>query len=262
MKNEKYSERAFQNVPVLERTSKPREEGLTMLIDWGLGVSAQKDLLDTSGEYIDLAKIAVGIPGLLPRHVLTRKLEIYRENQVEAFPGGQFLEYAVSRDCVKEYLADAREAGFRLIEVSDNTAPFTAAFKKNLIESARNEYGFKVLGEVGSKVKITEIASVLTDVEDCLAAGAWKVFIEAADLIEGDTMRTDLVKALTERFPLEKLIMELPGWWLGPMGMQKPSITNTLLRQLGSNINLGNVEPLDVLYLEAARRKTGVSGFA
>lgn len=262
MKSGKNGDRAFQNVPVAARPGKPREQGLTMLIDWGLGVSAQKDLLEASGEYIDLAKIAVGIPGLLPLDVLCRKLENYRANQVEAFPGGQFLEYAVSRDSVNEYLADAGEAGFRLIEVSDNTAPFTPAFKKDLIEKAHNEYGFKVLGEVGSKVNISEIVSVLADVENCLAAGAWKVFIEAADLFQGATMRTDLVAALTDRFPLENLILELPGWWLGPMGGQKIPTINALISQLGPEINLGNIEPQDLLYLETARRKTGVSGFS
>ena len=76
------------------RSEKPRTTGLTMVADWGIGPHAQSDLLTTGATFFDLAKIAVGISRLLPDDVLRNKISIYRQHQVEPFPGGQYLEYA------------------------------------------------------------------------------------------------------------------------------------------------------------------------
>ena len=255
------TERYFENITVTDRAAKPRETGVTMLIDWGLGVAHQQDLLAIAGEYMDIAKIAVGISGLLPARVLEEKISIYRMSGVEPFPGGQYLEYAVSRGLTEAFFSDAKAAGYTLVEVSDNTAPFAPDFKRDLIRRAREEFGFRVLGEVGSKVKITETDEVLGDVENCLEAGAWKIFIEAADMFEGREFRHDLIEALTARFPLDRLIFELPGWWLGPIGTEKIPTLNALISNLGPDANLGNIGPEELLYLETNRRKTGVSGF-
>ncbi len=255
------SPHAFSGIPVSSRPEKPRESGLTMLIDWGIGPAAEEDLLKTSSEYIDLAKIAVGIAGLLDRDVLTTKLDTYRKYGVKPFPGGQYLEYAVGKGLEDVFLKEAGEAGFQMIEVSDNTVPFEPAFKTALIRKAREEYGFVVLGEVGSKISATEIEPFVADVRQCLDAGAWKVFVEAADLLDGQDLRVDLVEALNNEFKLEQLIFELPGWWLGSEGMLKIEVLTRLFKELGSDVNLANVDQGDVLYLETQRRKTGVSGF-
>ena len=91
---------------------------------------------------------------------------------------------------------------------------------------------------------------------------AWGHFVPIQEALFTDNVfRRDLVDALAARFPMERLIYELPGWWLGPAGGQKIPTVNALLTQLGPETNLGNVEPSDVLYLETARCKTGVSGF-
>ena len=63
-------ERPFARIPVSDRPQKPRESGVMMLIDWGIGNVPQKDLLASTGDYVDLAKIAVGIAGLLSSDVL------------------------------------------------------------------------------------------------------------------------------------------------------------------------------------------------
>lgn len=232
-----------------------------MLIDWGIGPKAQEDLLKTSGAYIDLAKIAVGIAGLLKGDVLSAKLKTYREYDVKPFPGGQYLEYAVGKGLEDVFLKEAGEAGFDMIEVSDNTVPFEAAFKTGLIRKAREEHGFTVLGEVGSKVSATEVGPFVADVKQCLEAGAWKVFVEAADLLDGEDLRVELVKALKDEFSLEQLIFELPGWWIGSGGGLKVEILNRLFKELGAEVNLANIEENEILFLETQRRRTGVSGF-
>ena len=55
----------FEGLDGKDRPGKPRDEGLTMVVDWGLGLHAQEDLLATTAPYFDFAKIAVGISRLL-----------------------------------------------------------------------------------------------------------------------------------------------------------------------------------------------------
>lgn len=54
--------RAFDFIsPPPERSlAKPRTSGFTMVIDQGLGMAAQRDLLETAGDYMDFAKFKTG----------------------------------------------------------------------------------------------------------------------------------------------------------------------------------------------------------
>ena len=86
---------AFIDLPQQRSIAKPRANGLTMMIDWGMGVARQRDILDIAGAYIDIAKIAVGLSGIISERVLTEKITVYADHRVSAFIGGQFLEYGV-----------------------------------------------------------------------------------------------------------------------------------------------------------------------
>ena len=84
----------FAGLDGAERPEKPRDRGLTMVVDWGLGPNAQEDLLSIGADHFDFAKLAVGVSRLLPNSRLRSKIAQYRERGVEPFPGGQFLEYS------------------------------------------------------------------------------------------------------------------------------------------------------------------------
>ena len=92
---------------------KPRERSLVVTIDWGLGLAEQADLLRIAGEYIDLAKIAVGVSRLLDADLLREKVALYREHAVVAFPGGQFLEYALAHGATDTFLDGSMRRGLR-----------------------------------------------------------------------------------------------------------------------------------------------------
>ncbi len=118
------STQAFEGTTIPDRPAKPRQAGLTMLIDWGLAGAAQADWLEIGAPYINLAKIAVGISRLLPADLLRKKIQLYRQHQVIPFPGGQFLEYAVYHGQASDYLAAARTAGYGWIEVGVRSSDF------------------------------------------------------------------------------------------------------------------------------------------
>jgi phosphosulfolactate synthase len=251
--------KAFDVIEIPDRPAKPRNAGLTMLIDWGLGPSAQADCLHIGAEYIDLAKIAVGISRLLTVELLRKKIDTYGQHGVISFPGGQFLEYAVYHGQTEAYLAAARDVGYRWIEVSDNVIELTPEEKVGLIRLAREEFELQVLGEVGSKVQGTSPAALIADIQRCLDAGAWKVFVEAAELF-GEDLNEALIEEITAAIPLDKLIFEVPGPWIpGIRRCDQYTTRSWLMRRFGPEINLANVHPEDVLEVETMRRGIGVA---
>mgnify|MGYP000076500445 FL=1 len=248
----------FLNVFRGFRKSKPRDVGITVIIDHGLGVETEKDILEVSSEYIDIAKIMVGIPALIEKSVLAKKIELYHEKDVLAFPGGQFLEYAFRFDRVHQYFEAVKNAGFRLIEVSDNLLDISPAEKSKLIKIAREEYGFKVLGETGNKKVLSDSQKLIDDILNCLESGAWKVMFEAAELFDRGQFRSDLIGRILNRISLDNLIFELPGGWISGITVSHIySLQVWLIEELGAEVNIGNVNPFDVLCLEAERNNLG-----
>ena len=134
-----------------ERTTKPRAVGFTMVADWGLGLQQQRDLTQTSAEHFDFAKIAVGMSRLYSAELLGEKIQQYVSMEIEPFPGGQYLEYAQVHGQLDRYLPACVAAGYRWVEVSDNIAPVTVDWKRQIIARAVEEFDLKVLGEVGKK---------------------------------------------------------------------------------------------------------------
>src|ERR1700731_1694406 len=87
--------RAFDFIapPPARSLTKPRKSGLTMMIDQGLGMAAQRDLMETAGDYVDFAKFKTGQARLYREAHLVRKIQQYLSAGVKPFIGGQFHEY-------------------------------------------------------------------------------------------------------------------------------------------------------------------------
>ena len=64
----------FLPLPAARSTEKPRRSGLTMMIDDGMPLAAQRDLMELSGDYVDLAKIKTGTARLYREEHLRHKL--------------------------------------------------------------------------------------------------------------------------------------------------------------------------------------------
>jgi phosphosulfolactate synthase len=140
----------FEGFDGLERPSKPRQTGLTMVIDWGSGPNAQEDLITVGASHFDFAKVAVGISRLLSSETLSAKLKHYQEHDIEPFPGGQFLEWAEVEGKADLYFDAVQAAGYRCIEVSDNMDAVTLEWKERMIVRGAG-LGLRIIGEVGKK---------------------------------------------------------------------------------------------------------------
>ena len=256
--------RAFRGMKIPSRPSKPRETGITMMIDWGLGVQRQKDLLDIAGAFIDIGKIAVGLSGIISERVLREKIATYAKYQVDGFIGGQFLEYAIHHhgmDIGKVYFEEAKRVGFKIIEVSDNNLDIHSEDKFNLIRMAKEEFGLRVLGEVGSKREMTSTKAMIQGIKGCLSAGAWKVFVEGAEFTskEDGTLLKNVVQEVAGGVEVKDIIFELPGRWISNVhGCTIHDMEVFLVEYFGPEVNIANLAPDEVLELETLRKGVGV----
>ncbi|MFC1579651.1 phosphosulfolactate synthase [Thermodesulfobacteriota bacterium] len=249
---------AFSSIPIPRRDEKPREKGLTMMIDWGLPLQHQKDCLEGQGLYVDEAKIAGSIHRVMPLEYLKKKIQAYQKEGIFTFPGGLFTELAIAQGNYEVFLEEIRTTGFSGIEVSDNLIQIDPKKKKEVISKAVNEYGLTVMGEVGRKEGSMSGDELIADIENCLEAGSAMVLIEAHELFHGD-IRQDVMESIAKRVPMERIMFELPVTVL-------PDVTKTfktkvlfwMISQFGTNVNLANVEWDEIYFTEICR--IGASG--
>ena len=232
-------------MPAFDLGLAPRAGGLTHVIDKGLGPRAWADVLETSGDYIDVVKLGWGTSYVTPN--LRAKLDVLRPKPVVI--GGTFLEAVIARDKVEEYKGWLQELGLTHVEVSDGVIELPRERKLELIADFARD--FTVLSEVGSKDAEVNYAPYLWVewIREELEAGAWKVITEGR---EGGTagiyrpsgeMRTGLVDEIAHELDVADLIFEAPT----------KAAQAWFVRQFGPEVNLGNIPPDEVIPLETLR---------
>lgn len=240
------------NVPEQNRVQKPRSSGITMVIDKGLGITATKDLLEIVANYIDFIKIAFGSSVLYSADVLRRKIELVKSYGIHIYPGGTLFEIAVFQNKVPQFFKRAAELGFTYVEISEGTIDLGPDLRAQYIHQAR-DCGFGVLSEIGKKdrsIHLDPNAAILQINAD-IANGAEKVIIEGRDSGKGvgiydedGKVRGELLSVIISGITdINNIIIEAP----------QTSQHNYLLTKIGPNVNLGNVQPEDVLSLESTR---------
>lgn len=254
----------FADIPLVgDRTAKPRTTGLTMMMDWGVGTERLKDHLDLVGPYVDLVKIVVGTARLYETEHLVRKLEMIKSYDAAPFIGGQFTEYVFATqgmDGIPAFYAEAKRLGFEAIEVSDNCVPMDDETRRALIVAGRDA-GLEVHGEVGSKVSLQTADDLIGQARVCLDAGCHVVLIEGAELAPGGEPNRALIQAIKDQLALEHVLFELTGPWIkGINPGDVYQLKTFLVHEFGSNVNLANVMPDDVLETEALRVGLSVAG--
>lgn len=250
---------AFGQIAVPERQEKPRSLGTTMMIDWGIPLGQQENILMAQGHLVDKAKIAAGIPRFMPVDLLKQKLAAYRAASISTANGGLFTELTLKQGTYDAMLADMVELGFDAVEVSENLVTLSAKEKTEAVRHARENYGLTVLGEVGRKEGEMTDDEIMEDVETYLNAGATSVYLEAAEIFNGDQARDELIMRLTESFPKEALVFELPVNIIsGITDAIKHKMASKMVAMLGTDVNLANVEHYEIYVLECLRR--GLAG--
>jgi phosphosulfolactate synthase len=235
----------FLDLP--SRGAKPRERGLTHVLDKGLSLAGIDGLMEVTGGSVDLVKLGWGTA--LVTGNLEGKLERYAAHGVPVVLGGTLCELAIRDGRVDGMVAWLHELGLRHVEVSDGTLALEPSHKQDLIARLAKE--FTVLSEVGSK-DAAEIMAPYRWVEQIqgeLEAGAWKVIAEARETGTAGIFRHDgevrmgLIDEIAHAVDHELLLFEAP----------RKEQQVWFLKRFGREVNLGNIAPEDVLSLETLR---------
>jgi phosphosulfolactate synthase len=235
----------FLDLPA--RASKPRIAGLTHVLDKGLPLSELESLLNVAGTYIDLWKFGWGTAYLDP--ALPDKIARLAQHRVRACVGGTLLEVAWAQGRVDALFSWAAGLGLPCVEVSNGALEMPLGEKRRLIAEAAKR--FVVLSEVGSKDPLSGVSPArwAKEMAGDLEAGASWVLGEGREsgtvglyTPEG-SVREDLVSAVTSAVGAHRVIFEAP----------RKDQQTWFIRQLGPDVNLGNLAPAEVLGVEALR---------
>lgn len=247
--------KAWQSIisfPISGRLEKPRQNGLTMIIDKGIGLSETKEMLEIASDYIDFLKLGFGTSAFYNETILKEKINIAKSFKVEVYPGGTFLEVAIIQGKLKEYLDRAKELGFLTIEISDGTITMSKETRSRAIEQALSR-GFKVITEVGKKDPKEKISpsQLVEQVAFDISLGAYKVIVEGRETGKGIGFYDQNGKIDQDEF--EEVLAGLPDSdsiiWEAPLKNQQVE----LIQHLGPNVNFGNIKAEEILSLEALR---------
>jgi len=239
-------------VPVSGRTQKPREAGVTMLIDQGLGLNATADLIQTAGDYVDSLKFTFGTSVFYDRDLVVAKNRMLSGAGILTMPGGTMIEVAVWKGVWRRYLGHARKLGFTGMEISDGTIEMPMEQRAEVVKAAV-DMGFTVLTEIGKKDPEREqpMARRLEQLHQDLECGACKVIVEARATGKGvgifdqdGGVKEDEMAALLAGVEEVNALV-----WEAPIKSQQ----QYLIERFGLNVNLGNVPPEDILALEGLR---------
>ncbi len=227
--------------------------GITMMLDKGMGPVATIDLLEISGEYIDLAKFGWGTSAIHNRKIIQEKAEIYNSYDVIPYPGGTLLEVAYSQKKLEDYLNEADKLGFGAIEISDGTIEISKQEREKIISMVKDN-GYLAITEVGKKDPKKDQLLTINDrmemVNQDIKNGADLVLIEAREggkgiglFDEKGEVKEDELQVLIKGTPVEKII------WEAPLKNQQIFFILTF----GANVNLGNIPPDEITALETMR---------
>src|SRR5580692_470605 len=202
-----------------------RPGGLTHVLDKGLGPRGWEDVLEMSGDYIDIVKLGWGTAYVTGN--LERKLEVLRGKPVVI--GGTFFEVAYLKDRLEEYKGWLQALGLSHVEISDGTVEIPRERKLELIADFSRD--FTVLSEVGAKDAEVVYAPEqwVSWIGEELAAGAWKVITEGREsgasgmYRPSGEMRTGLVAEIVAHIDPAALVFEAPtkasqAWFVRQFG--------------------------------------------
>lgn len=237
----------FNLKSVPNRSSKPREEGLTMVMDKGISLRQVEDFLSMNEHLVDLVKLGFGTSVISKN--LKEKIALYKQSGIKTYFGGTLFEAFVIRNQFSDYKSVLEEYGLEYVEVSDGSIDLEHAEKCDYISDLAQNY--TVLSEVGSKDANVIIPPYkwIKLMKAEFEAGSWKVIAEAREsgtvgIFRGSgEIRSGLIDEILTEIKAEDIIWEAP----------QKSQQVWFIKLLGHNVNLGNIGVEEVIPLETLR---------
>ena len=229
------------------RPVKPRQHGLTMVMDKGLSIREAEDFMSVGSEYTDYVKLGFGTSLVTPG--FEKKIKIYKNSGTIPYFGGTLFEAFIIRDMYEDYVQFVEKHDIELVEISDGSYDIDHSRKLDYI--SRMAKKFTVISEVGSKKKnvIYSPDEWVAMMKSELDAGSVKVIAEAREsgttgiYNDDGSINHSIICAISEQVKLENVIWETP----------QKSQQVWFIKHFGANVNLGNIAPNEIIPLESLR---------
>ncbi|MBQ2665575.1 phosphosulfolactate synthase [Methanobrevibacter sp.] len=237
-----------------KRPEKPRDCGITMVLDKGLGLETAESLMNISGDYVDYLKFGWGTSIVHDREIIKAKVEMYKSHKITPYTGGTLFELAYMNGKLDEFFDEAHDLGFPAIEISDGSTNISHEEKLKCIRMAKGE-GFEVLSEVGKKDPNLDKELTLDEriryMQEELDAGSSLVIVEAREggknigiFDSTGNAKEDEIDYILDNFDGSRILWEAPN---------KDQQVFFILK-LGNTVNLGNISSDDITSLETLRQ--------
>jgi len=230
-----------------ERPSKPRNSGITMVMDKGLSIREAEDFMSVGSEYTDYVKLGFGTSLITPG--FEKKIALYKKAGVIPYFGGTLFEAFLIRNMFEEYIDFLDKYEIDLVEVSDGSYDFE--HKRKLEYISRLAKRGTVISEVGSKKKnvVYTPDEWVAMMKAELIAGSVKVIAEAREsgttgiYNEDGSINDKIICGIADHVKLENVI------WEAPLKSQQA----WFIKHFGANVNLGNIASTEIIPLETLR---------
>ncbi len=97
----------FNLTQIPERNLKPRDHGITMVMDKGLSIEEVKNFMSVAGPHVDVVKLGFGTAFVTPN--LKEKLAVYRSFDMPVHFGGTLFEAFLIRNQFDDYIKICKE---------------------------------------------------------------------------------------------------------------------------------------------------------
>jgi phosphosulfolactate synthase len=235
----------INNLP--ERTAKPRDKGITMVMDKGLSLRQVEDFIEVGGTHTDIVKLGWATSYVTPN--LDEKIKLYKQAGIPVYFGGTLFETFIVRNQFDDYCRLLDKYQLEHCEVSDGSITIEHDIKCDYIRKLAKQV--TVISEVGSKdvQKIFAPYKWIKLMNAEIEAGSWKVIAEAREsgnvgiYRDSGEVRQGLVDEILTQIPEGTIIWEAP---------QKAQQV-WFIKLIGANVSLGNIAPADIIPLETLR---------
>ena len=235
----------LKNIP--DRAEKPRDKGLTMVMDKGLSLNEAENMVALKSELTDIVKLGFGT-SLLTRYI-DKKIKLYHKAGIMVYVGGTLFEAFTVRNQFDDFCKLMDKLKLEMVEVSDGSISIEHDTKCEYIQKLSKN--FKVISEIGSKCESNSLedSDWIEYMNKELQAGSWKVIAEAREggnvgmFDSNGNIKENLIKKITNKIPTSKIL------WEAPQKKQQVWFINNF----GANVNLGNISPNDIISLECLR---------
>lgn len=237
----------FKLSHIPKRPEKPRESGVTMMMDKGLSLREVENFIEANGDYTDIAKFGFGTAYVTKN--LEEKIKLYKSAGIRPYFGGTLFELFIARNKFNEYRKLNDKYDLDLCEVSDGSIILPHDKKLEYISKLAKDR--TVMSEVGSKDAgiIISPAKWIKMMSSELEAGSWKVIAEGR---ESGTVGVFRPNGTAHTYLINKIIAKIDPnriLWEAPQKTQQV----WFIRLFGPNVNLGNIAPNEIIPLECLR---------